>query len=225
MNEPFTEFKASFSYGSRNDLSFKFLAGLPEDAAADFLQGLLTKLGETMDDGNLERLIDHVVAGQIQGYSEPTAWRYNDGPFAKLDKPLNATRIGLLTSTGHFVDGHDPEPFGIKGMTQDEAIDRISDFVKAAPDLSQIPLDTPLEKLRVRHGGYDIRGVSADPNVAFPLNRMRELAADGTIGAAASPAYSFVGAAAQRRLLKESGPAWLAEFQQQEIEGMILVPV
>lgn len=39
--ETFEELKKSFSYGSRNDLNFKFPAGLGDEQAARFLQQLL----------------------------------------------------------------------------------------------------------------------------------------------------------------------------------------
>ena len=54
-------------------------------------------------------------------------------------------------------------------MTQEEASDRIGEFLKAEPSLSAIPFETPEENLRVRHGGYDIRSAQADPNVVFPI--------------------------------------------------------
>lgn len=224
-NETFSDFKNSFSYGSRTDLNFKFLKGLSDEAAADFFQQLLWKLGDTLNDGDVQRLIDHVVAGQTASYSAATTWTYDEGSLTPLPKPLAEMHIGVLTSTGHFVAGQDPQPLGVENMSQQEAIDRIQDFLKAAPDLSEIPLDTPREALRVRHGGYDIRGVQADPNVALPLDHIKALVSEGVIGSAEKTAFSFVGAAAQRRLLSKSGPAWLAEFQSRSIEGMLLVPV
>ena len=42
--ESFEDFKKSFSYGSRTDLNFKFLAKLSDDQAAKFFQDLLWKL-------------------------------------------------------------------------------------------------------------------------------------------------------------------------------------
>lgn len=225
VSESFSEFKDSFSYGTRTDLNFKFLKTLSEEDAAEFFRGLLEKLGHSLDDGNTERLIDHVVQAQVLGYSNPTNWVYDDGPITTLAKPVSETRIGLLTSTGHFVAGQDPEPFGIKNMSQEEATARINEFLKMAPELSEIPLGTDAKHLRVRHGGYDIRGVIADRNVALPLDRMREMDAAGSIGMAVSPAYSFVGATAQQRLLSQSGPVWVEKFLRLNIEGMILVPV
>lgn len=224
-NESLEEFKNSFSYGSRPDLNFKFLASFSEEEAGDFFQELLNKLGDTINDGDATRLIDHVVQAQTKGYGRPGAFEYDDGPFTPLSKPVSDMRIGLITSTGNFVERHDPEPFGVKNMDQAEATERIQDFLKAAPEFSEIPLDTPTDKLKARHGGYDIRSVMADRNVALPLDHMREFEADGTIGRAASPAYSFVGATAQRRMQKESIPGWIKMFQEREIEGAVLVPV
>ena len=48
---------------------------------------------------------------------------------------------------------------------------RIMEFLKAPPQLSAIPTDTPATALRVRHGGYDVRAAQADANVVqSPFN-------------------------------------------------------
>ena len=130
-----------------------------------------------------------------------------------------------MSSSGHFVDGDDPKPFGVENMSQKEAEARIDDFLKVEPQLSVIPMDTPIEKLRVRHGGYDVRGSLADPNVNFPISRLRELQAEERIGELASDAYSFVGATAQLRLLNHTGPEWVKIFQEKRIDALLLVPV
>ena len=225
-SESFSDFKNSFSYGSRTDLNFKFLKALSEEEAAEFFQGLLWKMGGFLNDGDRTPLIEHVRDWQTRAYSsqEPT-WVYEDGPFTPLANPLKQTHLALITSTGHYVAGDDPQPFGVAEMTQGEAIKRISEFTGSAPQLSLIPVDTPGEQLRVRHGGYDIRGAQADHNTVFPLDRLRELAAEGVIGTLQPTAYSFVGATAQTRLIKQSGPQWLAMFKEGEIEAALLVPV
>jgi hypothetical protein len=224
--ESFEEFKKSFSYGSRTDLNFKFLAKLSDDQAAGFFQDLLWKLGDAFDDGNFAHIFEHVCEWQKRAYGgEIKKFTYDDGPFALFQKRVSDSRLALITSTGHFVEGKDPEPLGIKKMTQQEAIEKISDFVKEAPQLSIIPVDTPQEKLQVRHGGYDIRGVLADPDVAFPLRRLLEMEQEGAIGKLIPQAYSFVGACSQKRLLKRTGPQWVEIFKQQSIDAALLVPV
>ena len=223
--ETFEQFKKSFSYGSRNDLNFKFLAGLSDEEAARFLLELLRKLGDALNHGQWERIVEHVVEGQIQGYSGPPRYTYDYGPFVKPTKPLSEAKLALITSSGHFVEGDDPRPFGVENMSQQEAVQRINDFLKSEPTLSVIPKDTPTEKLQVRHGGYDIRGALTDPNVAFPLEHLRELKREGRFRELAEQSYSFVGACAQTRLLKQGGPRWIGMLKQRAVDIALLVPV
>jgi hypothetical protein len=224
--ESFEEFKKSFSYGSRNDLNFKFLTKLSDDQAARFFQDLLWKIGAAFDDGHFAQIVEHVCEWQEKAYSsEDKKFTYADGPFTPYKKRLSDSRLALITSTGHFVAGNDPEPLGAKNMTQQEAIEKIMEFVREAPQLSSLPVDTPEDRLRVRHGGYDIRGVQADPNVAFPLQRLLELEHEGAIGLLIRQAYSFVGACSQKRLLQQTGPQWVEIFKQQPVDVALLVPV
>lgn len=225
QKETFEDFKNSFNYGSRSDLNFKFLKNSSIEDAARFFQDLLWKLGDAMDDGGFERIVDHLYQAQIQGYAGAGRYVYENTPFAKLSAPLSQSRLALLTSSGHFVEGDDPKPFGVEDMSQQEAEARIDDFLKVEPQLSLIPIDTPESQLRVRHGGYDVRGAKTDPNVNFPLTRLRELQAEGRIGELAENAYSFVGACSQLRLLNHTGPAWVEMFKTNHINAVLLVPV
>jgi D-proline reductase (dithiol) PrdB len=225
QNESFQEFKDSFAYGSRSDLNFKFLKGLSNEEGSRFIQDLLWKLGDTLDDGEIDRLVAHVFRSQVRAYSGEGHWSYDEGPFTPLKKPVSESKLALLTSSGHFVAGTDPEPFGIENMTQTEAAERIGDFLQTEPQLSTIPITTLEENLRVRHGGYDVRGAQADPNVAFPYRRLLALEEQGLIGELAPDAYSFVGACAQMRLLNHVGPRWVNLLQQQQIDAALLVPV
>jgi len=227
--ESFDDFKNSFSYGSRSDLTFKFLKGLNEEDAAEFLRGLLVEVGETFDDGDLGRIHEYVIDWQARGYTpKPGAVRhyvYEDRPFAPLQTPLSEARVGLLTSSGHFMAGDDPEPFGVTEMSQKEAEDRISEFLRATPELSVVDRDLPAEDLRVRHGGYDIRSVARDHNVALPRDRMLDAAAGGRIGEVSDRLYSFTGATAQGRLRKQAAPEWVSQLQRDAVDAVLLIPV
>lgn len=223
-NESFSDFKNSFSYGSRSDLSFKFFKGLSDAEAAVFIQNLFLKVVDAMDGGNWQPVAGHVIEGQKLSYNKPGSFAYDDAPFTPLPKPLAQLKLGLLTSSGHFVAGDDPRPFGQEKMTQLEAMARIQEFLREAPTLSTVSMHTPPDQLRVRHGGYDIRGAEADPNVVLPLAHLQRLAAEGVFGALAENAYSFVGATAQTPLAKKSAPQWAEMVKQQGIEAMLLVP-
>ncbi|RMG95869.1 MAG: hypothetical protein D6708_02850 [Candidatus Dadabacteria bacterium] len=227
MAETFEEFKNSFFYGSRSDLAFKFLKNLSAEEAGEFFRELLEQLGRTVDDGDAGRLVRLAVDWQARAYGREGAgkWAYPDGPFTPLEPPVREATVGLLTSSGHFVEGDDPEPFGVRHMSQEEAERRIMEFLKAPPALSRIPADTPAERLRVRHGGYDVRAARTDPNVAFPADRLRELEAEGAIGRRARAYYSFVGACSQLRLLGDHAPRWAHLLRDDGVDAVVLVPV
>jgi D-proline reductase (dithiol) PrdB len=223
--ETFEEFKNSFSYASRSDMNFKFLKSLSEQEAGEFFQDLMWKLGDASNDGDLSPVVDHIYRWQIKAYTGKPGWEYAESPFTKLVKPLSEAKIGLLTTSGHFIEGDDPEPFGVENMDQETAQARISDFLKSEPVLSSIPVDIPRDKLRVRHGGYDIRAAQEDFNSVLPLDRLAELAQEGVIGGLIENAYSFVGACSQKILVKNFAPSWVDMLKAQGVDGMILVPV
>ncbi|NQU63230.1 MAG: hypothetical protein HQ517_02945 [SAR324 cluster bacterium] len=207
-------------------MNFKFLSALSDEDAAQFFQELLWKIGDAYDDGDLKPIVELAMSWQKNGYDkEKVKFEYDDGPFVKPAKKVSQSKLALITSTGHFVEGDDPEPFGIKDMTQAEAVSRIMDFIKEVPTLSRIPFNTPRDRLRVRHGGYDIRGVQKDPEVALPLSALSDMEKNGTIGELLPSAYSFVGACAQMRLIKETGPQWAAYFNEEKADVALLVPV
>jgi len=221
----FADFRDSFFYGSRTDLNFKFLEHLSDEEAADFFAGLLGSVVRSYDGGDWAPVVEHVRRWQERGYGGATRWTYEERPVARLERPISESSVALVASTGHFVEGDDPEPFGVEGMTQEQAIERIEEFLRAEPVLSEIPLDTPPEMLRVRHPGYDVDGVRTDPEVALPLARLRELAGEGRIGEAHPVAWSFVGACAQLPLLKRTGPEWVAKWKEEGFQAAVLVPV
>ncbi len=228
MTESLEEFRKSFYYGSRSDLSFKFLGMMTDEAATEFIRRLFKEVGGAYDSGDLESILQLVYKTEVAAYqprpdTEPR-WAYEDRPFTPLDKPLSQITIGLLTSSGHFVSGDDPKPFGVIGMTQQEAEDRIKDFLREAPTLSSIPADTSTADLVVRHGGYDTRSAQHDPNVVFPRDRLLEAVAAGRIGKLADTLYSFTGAAAQGRV-KKIARDWSARLHRDQIDVLLLVPV
>lgn len=224
----FQDFKDSFAYGSRNDLSFKFLKRLDVDEAAEFLRLVLCEVGELFDGAPPDRLIDLAYKWQVKAYQprpgEKRPYTYEDRPFTRLGGSLTELTVGLVTSSGHYRADDDPTPFGIEDMTQTEAMERIDDFLRATPQLTSIPRDTPESSLRVRHPGYDIRSVSRDPGVAFPRALLIEAEEDGLIGGVSEDLYSFVGACAQGRIRNEA-PAWVESWTKAGIEALFLVPV
>lgn len=226
MAESFEDFRRSFSYGSRNDLSFKFLSEMSDEDAATFFRRLLWLLGEAFDTGDVAPLLELARETQERAYAADGSlrWTYADGPFAPLRKPLAESRLLLFTSSGHFVAGQDPEPLGAASLTQEEAVGRIGEFFSTPPALSAIPRDVAPGELRVRHPGYDTRSTEKDPDVTFPLARLQEAEAAGRIGEVAPMAYSFPGAVSQERL-QEVLPEWVEKIRDAEVDAVLMVPV
>lgn len=225
--ESFEEFKNSFSYGSRSDLSFKFLKALPPEEAAELIGLILEEVGNLYDDPTPDSLIDLVYEWQVKAYQpRPGAKRhyvYDDRPFHRLPGPLSDLIVGLVTSSGHYLAGDHP-PQDPEDMTQEQAISRIDEFLRRPPHLSEIPVDSSSKELRVRHPGYDIRSARHDSEVTLPLSTLRDAERDGRIGRLAATAYSFVGACSQGRLRKELD-GWVERWKSAGVEALFLVPV
>ena len=227
--ESFESFRLSFSYGSRSDLNFKFFKTTPNDAAASLLQELLHRLGDAYDTGDAGPLIEAAYEAQVAGYmpapgAPPPKFAFDDGPFTPVATAVENARVGLLATSGHFVVGDDPMPLGEHAMTQADAMDRIGEFLSSVPSLSEIPSDTPIGDLRVRHGGYDIRSAVRDPNVTFPIDRLREANNEGRVGSVASTLFSFPGATSHGKLRQEL-PGWVERIHEENVDVMLLVPV
>ena len=97
--------------------------------------------------------------------------------------------------------------------------------MKAEASLSAIPMDTPDEQIRVRHGGYPVQGAIKDHQIVLPLHHLRSLVADGVIGSLTDNAYSFVGATAQGHIKRTYGPAWAQLAKDQGADAVLLVPI
>lgn len=226
-SESVAQFKDSFSYGSRHSGVYKFMKGLSAAEAAEFVESLLKTTGYSVDDGNYDRVARLIEAWQVRNYSPKEGskpqWSYPEGPFAKLTKPLAQSRIGLLSAGGHFVDGRDPNPLGVEGMTQQEAERRVNEFLRSEPTLSEVPLETPPAGLQVRHPGYDIYGAQLDRNVVFPVDRLREMQDAGLVGEIAPTAWTFVGATSQLALRDKYAPLWVESLREHGIDALLLV--
>ena len=91
--------------------------------------------------------------------------------------PLSQRRVAIVSSAGLVVRGESP----FRGRDADYRV---------------IPAATKADELLISHISinFDRTGFHEDWNVVFPLDRLRELAAEGMIGGVASTHYSFMSA-------------------------------
>jgi D-proline reductase (dithiol) PrdB len=75
---------------------------------------------------------------------------------------------------------------------------------------------------------FDRAGVAADLNVAYPVDRLGELAADGVIGSVAPRHLAFMGAQVDHTLTTlrlDTGPAAAELLRSDGVDVVLLTPV
>ncbi|HYO75822.1 MAG TPA: glycine/sarcosine/betaine reductase selenoprotein B family protein, partial [Thermoanaerobaculia bacterium] len=122
-------------------------------------------------------------------------WRRIDPvPRASLKKNLRDARVALVSTAGLVLPEQPRFDNDLKGG--DWSFREIASDADAATLIDAH-----------RSASYDHAAVRADANVAFPLERIRELADEGTIGAVNHRHFSFMGSiTAPSRLMKSSAP-------------------
>jgi D-proline reductase (dithiol) PrdB len=141
-------------------------------------------------------------------------WRRNDPvPWAELKRPLAEARVALVTSAALVLPGQQAFDETVRG---------------GDPSYRVLPGDLEVSSLRETHRSesFDHAGVQQDPNLGFPLDRLRELVAAGRIGSVAPRHLSFMGSiTAPARLVKRSAPTAARLLVADEVDVALLVPV
>lgn len=133
-------------------------------------------------------------------------------PWAPLRTPLAETVVALVTTAGVHL-ATDP-PFDMDDPDGD-------------PSFRVIPADTPREALTITHKYYDHAAADRDLNVVLPVDRLRELRAEGRIGGIAPRMYSFMGhvdGPHLRTLIERAGPDVAARLVADGADAVFLTP-
>ena len=161
------------------------------------------------------RYIDRTRDDYIrQGYEKPYQWaQFESVPFTPLKKPLKDCRVGLL-GTSEVAVRFDPE-------TEANPVNE-EDF----RGVYLIPASTPTEKLYSRTLSFDRNATHLDDVGAFyPIERLREAAADGRIGSMPNRVYGAYNNYSQRKVLAQEAPKALAYAREDGLDAVVLVPV
>jgi len=134
-------------------------------------------------------------------------------PGAKLTKPLDQSRVALVTTAGlHTAEQAD---FDYKNKRGDSTF-------------REIPNSIEMGALKESHRSqaFDHRGIEADKNLAFPLDRFRELESEGAIGELNHRHFSFMGSIVGPRLLIENTAPQVARMLREDrVDAVFLTPV
>jgi D-proline reductase (dithiol) PrdB len=72
---------------------------------------------------------------------------------------------------------------------------------------------------------FDKSGFSEDVNIVFPIDRFRELDAQGKIGSLADVHYSFMGAGLNPDAYEQSASQVVRLLKQDRVDAVFLTPV
>lgn len=159
--------------------------------------------------------------GSIDEFSLPVRlflrtypWRRIDPvPWAPLRKPLSDCRLALVSTAGLVLPGQEPFDASMRG----------GDY-----SFREIPVEASVESLVDTHRSetFDHEGIRRDPNLAFPLDRLRELVQAGRIGSLNSRHLSFMGSiTAPGRLIRKTAPEAARRLAADGVDAALLVPV
>jgi D-proline reductase (dithiol) PrdB len=151
---------------------------------------------------------------EIRAFMRVYPWRRIDPvPWTPLAKPLSECRVALVSSAAQVLPGQPPFDPDVKG---------------GDASFREIPGDAACDSFTDTHPSthFDHTGLLADLNVAFPLDRARELVSRGRIGELAPRHLSFCGAiTAPGRLRKESAPTAADLLVADGVDVAMLFPV
>lgn len=150
----------------------------------------------------------------LQLFLKAYPWRRIDPvPWTPLTKPLDQCRIALVSSAGFVLPGQQPFDEGKRG---------------GDPSFREIPSDADVTTLVDTHRSesFDHTAMRKDPNLALPIDRIRELQAAGRIGEVNRRHLSFMGSlTAVGRLVSETARRAGRLLAEDGVDVAILVPV
>lgn len=141
-------------------------------------------------------------------------WRRIDPvPWTPLRKPLAESRLALVSSAGFVLPGQERFQANLAG---------------GDGSFREIPADAGVSTLIDAHKSksFDHSGMDSDPNLAFPLDRARELVERGRIGSLNHRHLSFMGSiTAPGRLIRDHAPEAARRLVEDGVDVALLVPV
>lgn len=128
-------------------------------------------------------------------------------PFTPYDKDLASATVALVCATGVFLEDQEPFPVEDPGDTTYRII----------------PGDAEPSAMKIVHGHYDHSEADGDPNIVFPLATLRELVADGFIGAVNDKHYSYGFTTKLKELYETTFPEIADKIERSKAKLVVLM--
>jgi len=153
----------------------------------------------------------------LTGYykSQPIT-RQEPVPWTPLAKPLNESRVALVTTAGIYVKGSEP-PFDAEREKREP--------MWGDPTFRRIPRDVEQEQIATSHLHINNRDLEIDVNIQLPVHRFLELEEEGRIGSLAETNLSFMGYQPNTKEWREKyGPEAAGLMKEEEVDAVLLTP-
>jgi D-proline reductase (dithiol) PrdB len=131
---------------------------------------------------------------------------FDTHPFV-LGPPLAQRRVAIVSSAALIRRSDKPFPFG-------------------SAECRFLPTSLPTADILISHVSinFDRTGYQRDLNVVYPIDRLRELAADGVIGGVADTHYTVMGSTDPAGMT-EAADQIAGQLRQERIDAVLLIPV
>ena len=137
---------------------------------------------------------------------------FDNTPWVPFDKPLNESKISLVTTAGvHLVID---KPFDMEDSTGD-------------PTYRVVPTDRSPDGMMITHDYYDHKDADRDINIVFPIDRLKELADEGIIGSVSSRFFGFMGHIEENhieRFVKDQIPQVAKMMKEDGVDAVLVTP-
>lgn len=148
------------------------------------------------------------------GYDNPYVWaHYIDVPFTPLKKPLNQSRLALITTAAPYQADKGPQGPGAPYNANAKFYQPYAASIERDPDL------------RIAHVGIDRKHANmSDSQCWFPLEAARAAQQAGRIGSLSPRFYGLPTNRSQRHTLEVDAPAVIAMCKEDAVDVAVLIP-
>lgn len=130
--------------------------------------------------------------------------------FTKPQKPLNQSKVGLLSTAG----------IHLKSQLPFDVTSEFGDW-----SFREIPADSDPSQIAIADTHYDHSDADQDINCIFPISHLNALAEEGFVGGVAKTHYGFMGFVPNpAQLIAETAPAAARGLKQQGVDVVLLTP-
>ena len=138
---------------------------------------------------------------------------FETSPWVPLRKDLSQCKMALVSTAGLHLRGDKPFLSDLEGK---DASYRVIPSSASSTDILQSH-----ESI-----GFDHTAFYRDINIAFPIDRARELVDRGVIGSVSQNYYSFMGGLRDPRLIiADTGPQVAQSLKEEGVDLVFLVPI